>query len=79
MVVGDESSTDQMRVLFVHTATQPPLGADTWVQVQIIGSLDRASHRLHVACASGAPVSPTPTYAALRDISGLDVVPVIFG
>ena len=33
---GGELSTDTMQVLFVHTATVPPLGADTWVQIQII-------------------------------------------
>lgn len=79
MVVGDERSTDEMRVLFVHTATQPPLGADTWVQVQIIRALDRSSHALHVACATGAPHSPTPTYQALKGIDGIEVVPVNFG
>ncbi|MDP2290706.1 MAG: glycosyltransferase family 4 protein [Actinomycetota bacterium] len=79
MVVGDESSTDEMRVLFVHTATQPPLGADTWVQVQIIATLDRSTHGLHVACATGAPDAPTPTYAALRGIAGIELVPVNFG
>lgn len=79
MVVGDEPAADEMRVLFVHTATQPPLGADTWVQVQIIATLDRSHHRLHVACATGAPDSPTPTYAAVKGIDGIEIVPVDFG
>jgi len=68
-----------VRVLFVHTATQPPLGADTWVQVQIIGTLDQASHELHVACATGDPDSPTPTFESLRGIDGIEIVPVNFG
>lgn len=70
---------DTMRVLYVHTATQPPLGADTWIQAQIIRHIDRRSHDLHVACRTTAHGAPTPTYEAIRDIPDLRVVPVDFG
>ncbi len=76
---GGELSTDTMQVLFVHTATQPPLGADTWVQIQIISSLDRSRHGVHVACATGSPSTPTPTFAAVRGVPDVHLVPVNFG
>ncbi len=76
---GGELSIDTMRVLFVHTATLPPLGADTWVQIQIISSLDRSRHGVHVACATGPTSAPTPTFAAVRSIADVHVVPVNFG
>jgi glycosyltransferase involved in cell wall biosynthesis len=68
-----------MGVLFVNTATLPPLGADTWVQVQIMRRLDRASHVVHTACAPGSPARPTPTFRALKDIPDVHVVPVDLG
>ena len=54
--------------LFIHTATRPPLGADTWVHAQILANLDPSTHEVHVACATGAPGAPTPTYEAFRQI-----------
>ena len=68
-----------MRVLFVHTATLPPLGADTWVHVQIIRDLDRSAYEVHVACATGTRDAPTPTFQALSGIADLHVHPVDFG
>ena len=76
---GGELSTDTVRVLFVHTATMPPLGADTWVQIQIISELDRARHEVHVACATGPQCAPTPTFAALQGVADVHLVPVNFG
>jgi len=32
--------SSKLRVLFVHTATRPPLGADTWIQALIIRHLE---------------------------------------
>ena len=66
-------------VLFVHTATQPPLGADTWVQAQIISSLDKSQNDVHVACAFGTPDAPTPTYEIIRATPHITIVPVDFG
>ena len=76
---GGELSTDTMQVLFVHTATVPPLGADTWVQIQIIPALDRSRHGVHVACATGSASSPTPTFSAVRGVPDVHLVPVDFG
>jgi len=66
-------------VLFVQTKTHPPLGADTWVQLQVIRALDRSSHQVHVAYAPGRSGHPTPTATALSQISDVEVVPVNLG
>ena len=68
-----------VRVLAIHTPTVAPLGADTWIQAQIIANLDRATHEIHVACATGAPDAPTPTYEAFRRLDHIDIRPVRFG
>jgi glycosyltransferase involved in cell wall biosynthesis len=70
---------DKMRIQFVNTATLPPLGADTWIHVQIMRHLDRSTHELHAACASGPADNPTPTYEALRQIPDLELMAVHFG
>lgn len=72
-------STEKIGVLFVHTATQPPLGADTWVQSQIIAGLDKNRVDVHVACAFGSDTEPTPTYAAMRSIPNIRIVAVNLG
>ena len=66
--VEDGSAAGERAVLFLHTATLPPLGADTWVHVQLLTKLDRATHDLHMACATGSAAAPTPTYQAVHDI-----------
>jgi glycosyltransferase involved in cell wall biosynthesis len=68
-----------VRVLFVNTATLPPLGADTWIHVQIMRHLDRSTHELYAACARGRRDAPTPTYEALRRVPELHVITVDFG
>ncbi len=69
----------KLRVLFVHTATRPPLGADTWIQALIIRHLDRTEHEVHVACATGPEGQPTPTFSVMRDIPELSLKPVNLG
>ena len=69
---------DIVRVLFVHTATLPPLGADTWVHSQIIAGLDKGRHQVYVACA-GTADAPTPTFTVMSDIPDIDLVRVNFG
>src|SRR6187431_25961 len=69
----------KMPILFVNTATLPPLGADTWIHAQIMRALDRSQFELHAACATGRRGRPTPTYALLRTIPALDIIPVDFG
>lgn len=66
-------------VLFVHTATLPPLGADTWIHGQIIRDLDRGTYELHVACTIGDRENLTPTYRCFRRIANIDLHPVDFG
>jgi len=75
---GAEVET-RLGVLFLTTATLPPLGADTWVSVQILRELDRHAHLVHVACATGPASDPTPTFVAVRDVPGLQLLPVDLG
>ena len=75
---SDRSGADGslLRVLCLHTATLPPLGADTWVHAEIIGTLDRTTHDVHVAYAFTRDGQPTPTAIALApasDITRIDV------
>lgn len=82
---GDDSpsehirSSDHINVLAVHTATQQPLGADTWVHARILESLDRETHTLHVACVRSRKGEPTPTYRELSPIEGLSFLYVNLG
>jgi glycosyltransferase involved in cell wall biosynthesis len=59
-------------VLFIQSATLPPLGADIWVHSLIMRHLDRGRFHVHAACA-------TPTFEALSLIPDLELVPVNFG
>ena len=63
-----------MRVLFLNTATQPPLGADTWVHVQLMRDLDRSTTEVHTALVPG-----TPTAQAVAGIPDLHVLHVDLG
>jgi len=66
-------SNVKTRVLFLHSATLPPLGADTWIHTLIMRHLDRAQHEVHVACVPGPSGEPTPTYSAVRSIPDLHI------
>ena len=55
-----------VRVFSIHTHVEPPLGADTWVHAEIMRSLDRSSHEVHVACVAGPAHEPTPTWRCPR-------------
>ena len=66
-------------MLFIHSATRPPLGADTWIHALIMRHLDRNVHEVHVACATGPEDAPTPTYTAVKGISNLFIKPVNLG
>lgn len=76
---GDQAADGPIRVLFVNTKRQPPLGADTWVHLQIMRELDRSRVAVHAACATGSAHRPTPTYQQLREIPDVDVVGVNLG
>jgi glycosyltransferase involved in cell wall biosynthesis len=73
------STTRKIGVLFIHTATLPPLGADTWVHAQIMRNLDTNAHQLYAACARKSPNGSTPTFRELRTIPLLEVRNVDFG
>jgi len=66
-------------VLFLTTETRPPLGADAWLHVQLIRTLDRATHDVHVACVTGPEDEPTPTFRALAGVRDVELVPVHLG
>jgi glycosyltransferase involved in cell wall biosynthesis len=66
-------------ILFVNTATSPPLGADTWIHAQIMTGLERSTHELHAACAFGRRANPTPTFLALRNIADLELIDTPLG
>jgi glycosyltransferase involved in cell wall biosynthesis len=79
MATSGTSPARAVRVLFLHTATLPPLGADTWVHAQIMRALDRSSHVVHAACTKGRAGRPTPTYELLRTIPDLHLKTVDLG
>jgi glycosyltransferase involved in cell wall biosynthesis len=60
-------------VLFVHTATVPPLGADVAVHAQIMAHLDQRTHRLHAACTFAADGAPTPTFRVFSELRGVEL------
>ena len=41
---------DRLNVMLVSTPFRSSLGADTWVHIQIMRTLDRMTHRVHVGC-----------------------------
>ena len=70
---------ERRTVLFVNTATLPPLGADTWVHVQVMRALDRDVFEPVSAYTFGTRDEPTPTYRALLDVPDLELHEVNFG
>src|SRR5262245_51437078 len=67
------------RVLCLHSATLPPLGADTWVHAQILRNLDRAEHEIYVACVLDRSGVPTPTFHVMSMLTGVDIVSIDLG
>lgn len=78
-VTTGQASTARVGVLFLHGATQPPLGADTWVQSQVVSGLDKSRVDVHVACAFGPTNAPTPTFEVMRPIADIHLVPIDLG
>jgi glycosyltransferase involved in cell wall biosynthesis len=74
-----DPADDRVRALFVNTKRRPPLGADTWVHVEIMRNLDRSRVEVHAACVAGPSRRPTPTYESLREIPGITLVKVNLG
>ncbi|MEL6984773.1 MAG: hypothetical protein AAFO29_20260, partial [Actinomycetota bacterium] len=67
-----EGEPGPVSVLCIHTASQPPLGADTWVHANIVGSLDKSSHRIRVALVPERDGQPTPTAEIFAGIDGIE-------
>lgn len=78
-MTSSRSSNTRLGVLFLHSATQPPLGADTFVQSQIAAALDKTRVDVHVACVFDASGQPTPTYRAMNGIDGIHLVSINLG
>jgi glycosyltransferase involved in cell wall biosynthesis len=74
-----EGEDPKLSVLFLHSATQPPLGADTFVQSQIAAALDKSRVDVHVACVFGPPHQRTPTFAVMRPIPDVTLVSIDLG
>ena len=66
-------------MLLVNTPTLPPIGADTWIHVEVIKHLDRSRFDVHVACASGPPDAPAPMYTAVASLPDVHLQVVNFG
>ena len=69
----------RVNVLAVHTATQPPLGADTWVHTRLLRHLDRSTHTVHAACVRARDGQLTPTFTELSSIDDLSLLFVNLG
>src|SRR5215217_7584946 len=75
----DRGRRARQGVLFVHSATMPPLGADTWVHAQIMRGLDRSAYDVHAACVPGPHHAPTPTFRLLRTLPDVGILPIDLG
>jgi glycosyltransferase involved in cell wall biosynthesis len=64
-------------VLFISSAEHP--GADTFIHMLLMRSLDRTRFDVHVACSPGPADAPTPGYQALQAIPHLKLRLVDFG
>jgi len=71
------SKSQKKGVLFISSAEQP--GADTFIHMLIMRSLDRARFDVHVACSAGTPGARTPGYLALAAIPNLHLREANFG
>jgi glycosyltransferase involved in cell wall biosynthesis len=67
-----------LNVLFLNTATLPPLGADVSVHGTILQQLDRSRFRAYAACHVDRS-HPSPTFQLLGGISDLEICPVDLG
>ena len=74
-----QTHPDQVGILAVHTSMLPLLGADTWVHARLLATLNRATHRVHVACATYRGDEPTPIYAEVRHLDQIDILPINLG
>src|SRR5215204_5343541 len=69
-----DDGVSRWSVLLLNTPTAPPLGADTWIHIEIMRQLDRTAWAPIAAHAFGSADDPTPTHRALRDIPDIELV-----
>src|SRR5215208_3205748 len=74
---GGESMTSKPGVLFINSAEQP--GADTFIHMLIMRSLDRRRFEVHVAGSAGQPGAPSPGWEILKTIPDIHLRPANFG
>ncbi len=72
-------SSPKKGVLFIQSATVPPLGADIWIHGLIMRHLDRARFEVHAACTPGPAGARTPAFEALSEIPELKLRPINLG
>jgi glycosyltransferase involved in cell wall biosynthesis len=70
---GTAGRRKPVRVLFLHTATLPPLGADVWVHARIMESLDQSTHEVVAACTYGPADDRTAVYRELHGLAGVEL------
>jgi glycosyltransferase involved in cell wall biosynthesis len=66
----------KINVLFVHS--QVGFGADSAIHSHLMRYLDRDRFSVHVACPSGDPSSPAPSFARFREIRDIHLRPTQF-
>jgi glycosyltransferase involved in cell wall biosynthesis len=68
-----------VRALFVNTPIAAPLGADTWVHLQVARDVPRSDVEPYLACVKSDGTTLTATYQAAAQMADLHIVPVNFG
>jgi glycosyltransferase involved in cell wall biosynthesis len=74
---GPTGPGSKTNVLFISSAEHP--GADTFIHMLVMRSLDRQRFNLHVACSAGPPDARTPGYQALARIPDITLREANFG
>jgi glycosyltransferase involved in cell wall biosynthesis len=76
-MTNDRRPGSKTQVLFVSSAENP--GADTFIHMLIMRTLDRARFEVHVACSACPPHARTKGYSALAAIDGIHLRESDFG
>jgi predicted O-linked N-acetylglucosamine transferase (SPINDLY family) len=76
-MAGPQNPGTKTRVLFISSAEHP--GADTFIHMLIMRSLDRARFDVHVACSACPPDARTRGYTALAAIPDIHLREADFG
>ena len=74
---GGERRTDPVRLLIMQS--QDYFGADSRIQAELAGALDKELVEVHVACNAGRRDQPSASLAKFRAIDGIALRPTRFG